>query len=501
MDVFSSLWLGFGVALQPTNLLFCFAGVFIGTLIGVLPGIGPVAAMSLLLPITFNITPEAGIIMLAGIYYGSMYGGSTTSILVNIPGEAASVITCLDGYQMARPGRAGPALGMAAMGSFIAGTAAVLGLMLLAPTMAAFAVKFGPSEYFSLMVLGLTILVWLSQGSVIKALIMACLGLVLGLIGIDSISALPRMTFDQLQLLDGLGLVPIVMGLFGIAEILNNIEQKLDRDVFQAKVDGLMPTKEDWQRSAGPIARGTVLGFFLGILPGGGAVISSFLSYAMEKRLSKTPERFGHGAIEGVAGPESANNAAAGAGFIPLLTLGIPPNVVMALLLGAFIVHGVQPGPLLMVQQPQLFWGIVASMYIGNVMLLVLNMPLIGIWVQLLKVPYKILFPMILLFCLIGAYSVSNQIFDVYLMLGFGILGWLMKKYGYEPAPLVLAFVLGPMLENNLRKALILSRGDFGIFIERPISATCLVLAVLLLLSPLLPMFNARRKELATEES
>ena len=500
MDVFSSLWLGFGVALQPTNLLFCFAGVFIGTLIGVLPGIGPVAAMSLLLPITFNITPEAGIIMLAGIYYGSMYGGSTTSILVNIPGEAASVITCLDGYQMARQGRAGPALGMAAMGSFIAGTAAVLGLMLLAPTMAAFAVKFGPSEYFSLMVLGLTILVWLSQGSVIKALIMACLGLVLGLIGIDSISALPRMTFDQLQLLDGLGLVPIVMGLFGIAEILNNIEQKLDRDVFQAKVDGLMPTKEDWQRSAGPIARGTVLGFFLGILPGGGAVISSFLSYAMEKRLSKTPERFGHGAIEGVAGPESANNAAAGAGFIPLLTLGIPPNVVMALLLGAFIVHGVQPGPLLMVQQPQLFWGIVASMYIGNVMLLVLNMPLIGIWVQLLKVPYKILFPMILLFCLIGAYSVSNQIFDVYLMLGFGILGWLMKKYGYEPAPLVLAFVLGPMLENNLRKSLIISEGSLLTFVQRPISAVCLALAVVLLVGPLLPSLRKKREMVALDE-
>ncbi|MGE0225576.1 MAG: tripartite tricarboxylate transporter permease [Acetobacteraceae bacterium] len=501
MDVFASLWHGLGVATQPINLLFCFAGVFIGTLIGVLPGIGPVAAMSLLLPITFNVTPEAGIIMLAGIYYGSMYGGSTTSILVNIPGEAASVITCLDGYQMARQGRAGPALGMAAIGSFIAGTAAVVGLMLLAPTMAAFAVKFGPAEYFSLMVLGLTILVWLSQGSVIKALIMACIGVVLGLVGIDSITAVPRMTYDQLQLLDGLGLVPIVMGLFGIAEILSNLEQRLDRQVFQTNVQGLLPTREDWKRSAGPIGRGTVLGFLLGILPGGGAVISSFLSYALEKRLSKTPEQFGKGAIEGVAGPETANNAAAGAGFIPLLTLGVPPNVVMALLLGAFIVHGVQPGPLLMVQQPDLFWGVVASMYIGNAMLLVLNMPLIGMWVQLLKVPYRILFPMILLFCLIGAYSVSNQIFDVYLMLAFGVLGWLMKKYGFEPAPLVLAFVLGPMLENNLRKALILSRGDFIIFVERPISAVCLVAAALLLLSPLLPMFNARRRALATEES
>jgi putative tricarboxylic transport membrane protein len=402
---------------------------------------------------------------------------------------------------MARNGRAGPALGMAAIGSFIAGTLAVVGLMLLAPTLARWAVKFGPAEYFSLMVLGLTILVWLSQGSIIKALIMACLGVVLGLVGIDSITAMPRLTFDQMQLIDGLGLVPIVMGLFGIAEILNNLEKRLDREVFQARVDGLMPSRDDWKRSAGPIARGSVMGFFLGILPGGGAVISSFLSYAMEKRLSKTPERFGKGAIEGVAGPETANNAAAGAGFIPLLTLGIPPNVVMALLLGAFIVHGVQPGPLMMTQNPQLFWGVVASMYIGNAMLLVLNMPLIGLWVQLLKVPYKILFPMILLFCVIGAYSVSNQVFDVYLMLGFGVLGWLMKKYGFEPAPLVLAFVLGPMLENNLRKSLILSRGDFMTFLERPISAVCLGLAVLLLISPLLPMFNKQRKQLATEES
>lgn len=501
MDVLSSLWLGFGVALQPTNLLFCFAGVFIGTLIGVLPGIGPVAAMSLLLPVTFNITPEAAIIMMAGIYYGSMYGGSTTAILVNIPGEAASVVTCLDGYQMARQGRAGPALGMAAIGSFIAGTLAVIGLMLLAPTLARFAVKFGPAEYFSLMVLGLSILVWLSHGSILKALIMAGIGVVLGLVGIDSITAMPRLTFDTLQLVDGLGIVPIVMGLFGIAEILSNIESSVKREIFDTRVKGLMPSKEDWKRSAGPITRGSILGFLLGILPGGGAVISSFVSYALEKRLSRHPEQFGKGAIEGVAGPETANNAAAGGGFIPLLTLGIPPNVVMALLLGAFIVHGVQPGPLLMVQKPDFFWGIVASMYIGNVMLLVLNMPLIGMWVQVLKVPYKILFPLILLFCLIGAYSVANQIFDVYLMLGFGVLGWLMKKYGYEPAPLVLAFVLGPMLENNLRKALILSQGDLATFIERPISAICLVLALLLLISPLLPSMGARRKELATEES
>jgi putative tricarboxylic transport membrane protein len=492
---------GFGVALQPFNLLSCFIGVFIGTLVGVLPGIGPVAAMSLLLPVTFNTTPEAGIIMLAGIYYGSMYGGSTTAILVNIPGEAASVVTCIDGHRMARQGRAGPALGIAAFGSFIAGTAAVVGLMLVAPALARFAVKFGPAEYFSLMILGLSIVTYLSHGSLLKALIMACFGLVLGLIGLDSITGSPRLTFGYMELVDGVGLVPIVMGLFGVAEILANLEQKLTREVFDTRIRGLLPSRQDWAESAGPIARGSILGFLLGILPGGGAVISAFVSYAIEKRLSKTPERFGHGAIAGVAGPESANNAAAGGGFIPLMTLGIPPNVVMALLLGAFIVHGLQPGPLLMVQSPGVFWGIVASMYIGNIMLLVLNLPLIGVWVQVLKVPYKILFPLILLLCLIGVYSIGNSIFDLYVMIGFGLLGYLMRKFGYEPAPLVLAFVLGPIMENNLRKSLIISDGAFDTFVTRPISLTCLVLAVLILLSPLLPRLRARRKELAVEEA
>jgi putative tricarboxylic transport membrane protein len=500
MDLLSQLALGFSVALQPINLLYCFIGVFIGTLIGVLPGIGPVAAMSLLLPVTFNITPEAGIIMLAGIYYGSMYGGSTTAILVNIPGEAASVVTCLDGYQMARQGRAGPALGISAFGSFIAGTLAVVGLMLMAPTLARVAVKFGPAEYFSLMVLGLSILVYLSHGSLLKALAMASVGLVFGLVGIDSINAMPRLTFGQLELVDGLGLVPLVMGLFGIAEILVNLEQKVVREIFDTRLGSLMPTRQDWRESAAPIARGSVLGFLLGILPGGGAVLSSFISYAVEKRVARRPETFGKGAIAGVAGPEAANNAAAGGGFIPLMTLGIPPNVVMALLLGAFIVHGLQPGPLLIVQKPDLFWGIVASMYIGNVMLLVLNLPLIGIWVQVLRVPYAILFPLILLFCVIGVYSVSNAIFDVYLMIGFGVVGYLMKKFGYEPAPLVLAFVLGPLLENNLRKSLILSQGDFSTFVTRPISAACLTVAALLLLSPLLPRLRAQREVLAKEE-
>jgi putative tricarboxylic transport membrane protein len=501
MELLQHIGLGFSVALQPANLFYCFVGVFIGTLIGVLPGIGPVGAMSLLFPITFKSTPEAAIIMLAGIYYGAMYGGSTTSILVNIPGEAASVVTCLDGYQMARQGRAGPALGMSAIGSFIGGTASIIGLMLLAPPLSQLALKFGPAEYFSLMVLGLTILIYLAHGSMTKALLMAAFGIVLGLVGLDSITARPRLTFDRMELVDGVGLVPIVMGLFGVGEVLLNVEQALRRDVFQTNITGLWPTARDWVESRWPIVRGSLLGFFLGILPGGGAVISSFLSYALEKRLSKHPERFGRGAIEGVAGPETANNAATGGAFIPLMTLGIPPNVIMALLLGAFMVHGVQPGPLMMKQNPGLFWGVIASMYIGNLMLLVLNLPLIGMWVQVLKVPYKILFPLILLFCLIGVYSTSNTVFDIYVMVAFGFVGYLMKKFEYEPAPLVLAFVLGPMLENNLRKSLILSQGDFSIFVVRPISVACLAVAAFLLLSPLVPRLRGKRDVIALEEA
>jgi putative tricarboxylic transport membrane protein len=496
VDVLANVAQGFGVALLPVNLLACFIGVFIGTLVGVLPGIGPVSAMSLLLPVTLAGTPEAGIIMMAGIYYGSMYGGSTTSILVNIPGEAASVVTCLDGHA-----RAGPALGIAALGSFFAGTFAIVALMLVAPTLAIWAVAFGPAEYFSLMVLGLVVLTFLTQGSMAKALLMACVGAVLGLIGLDSITAQPRLTFDRMELYDGIGLVPVVMGLFGMAEVLANLERPIARQIIKTKLSQLWPNRADWTASAWPMARGTVLGFFLGILPGGGAVISSFASYALEKRLSKTPERFGRGAIEGVAGPEAANNAAAGGAFIPLLTLGIPPNVVMALLLGAFIIHGLQPGPLLMTQNPTLFWGIVVSMYIGNAMLLVLNLPLVGMWAQLLRVPYNVLFPLIVLFSIIGVYCSSNNVFDVYLMIGFGILGYLMRKTGYEPAPLVLAFVLGPMLENNLRKALILSQGDLTTFLSRPISAVCLALAAMLLIVPLLPALRRKREAVALDET
>jgi putative tricarboxylic transport membrane protein len=500
MDILTNVAQGFAVALQPVNLLACFIGVFIGTLVGVLPGIGPVSAMSLLLPVTLAGSPEAGIIMMAGIYYGSMYGGSTTSILVNIPGEAASVVTCLDGHQMARQGRAGPALGIAALGSFFAGTFAIVALMLVAPALANVAIAFGPAEYFSLMVLGLTVLTFLTQGSMAKALLMACVGAVLGLIGLDSITAQPRLTFERIELYDGIGLVPVVMGLFGIAEVLSNIERPISRQILDARITQLWPSRADWRASAAPVMRGTLLGFFLGILPGGGAVIASFASYALEKRVSKTPERFGRGAIEGVAGPEAANNAAAGGAFMPLMTLGIPPNVVMALLMGAFIIHGLQPGPLMMSQNPALFWAIVVSMYIGNVMLLVLNLPLVGMWAQLLRLPYNVLFPLIVLFSIVGVYCSSNNVFDVYVMIAFGILGYLMRKTGYEPAPLVLAFVLGPMLENNLRKALILSQGELTTFLTRPISAACLLFAAVLLVFPLLPSLRRKREAVALDE-
>jgi len=500
LDLLNYLLIGFQVAFQPQNLFYCFTGVVIGTLVGVLPGMGPVAAMSLLLPATFHISPVGAMIMLAGIYYGAQYGGSTTSILVNIPGEAASVMTCLDGYQMARQGRAGPALGIAAFGSFIAGTIGILGLVLIAPPLVNFALRFGPPEYFSLMVLGLTVLTFLTSASMIRALMMATFGLILGTIGLDTISGLTRFSFNIPELLDGVGLVPLVMGLFGISEVLLNIETKIKREVFTTKVKGLLPSKKDWAQSIGAIFRGTFIGFFLGILPGGGAVISSFASYAIEKRVSKNPERFGQGAIEGVAAPEAANNSAAQTAFIPLLTLGIPSNVVMALLLGALIIHGLTPGPLLLSQHPELFWGVVASMYVGNAMLLALNLPLIGIWVQLLRVPYAILFPLIVLFCLIGAYSINNSSFDVAIMLIFGIIGYLMKKLSLEAAPLVLAFVLGPLMETALRQSLIKSKGSFSIFFTRPISAVCILIALALMVAPLLPWFRRRRPGISLEK-
>jgi putative tricarboxylic transport membrane protein len=475
--------LGFNIAFSAINLLYCFIGVFIGTLIGVLPGIGPAGTISLLLPITFGISPVSSIIMLAGVYYGAMYGGSTTSILVNIPGEAASVVTCLDGYKMARQGRAGPALGIAAFGSFIAGTIGIIIVMFLAEPLSGFALKFGPPEYFSLMILALTILTYLAQGSMIKAVIMAALGVSLSQIGMDIVTGHTRFTFGITELEDGVGLIPVVMGLFGIAEVLTNLEKSMDIEIFKTKIKGLLPNLKDWLDSIGAIIRGTFLGFFLGVLPGGGAVVASFVSYAVEKRVSKHPEKFGTGVIEGVAGPESANNSATSGAFIPLFTLGIPSNAVMALLLGALMLHGLMPGPLLIKQHPDIFWGTIMSRYIGNVLLLILNLPLIGLWVKLLKVPYRILFPLILFCCVIGSYSINNSTFDVVVMLIFGIIGYLFRKFGYEPAPLIMAFILGPILENSLRQSLLMFMGNFAVFFIRPISATSLIIALLLVLS------------------
>ncbi len=485
---------GFSVALTFQNLVYCFLGVLMGTLVGVLPGLGPVAAMSLLFSATLHIPPVAGMIMLAGIYYGAQYGGSTTSILLNIPGEAASVITCLDGYQMARQGRAGPALGISAFGSFIGGTVGVVGLMLMAPPLATFALKFGFAENFSLMCAGLVIVSFLARGSMLKAMMMAAFGLFLGTIGTDIMIGKPKFTFGITSLMDGVGLIPVVMGLFGISEVLLNIEEGVSRKVFETRISNLLPNLKDWKDSIAPIFRGTFFGFFLGILPGGGATVPSFVSYGVEKKLSKYPEKFGTGVIEGVAGPETANNAGATASFIPLLTLGIPSNAVMALLLGLLLAQGVQVGPLLLKQHSDIFWGVVVSMYIGNAMLLVLNLPLIGLWIKILKIPYPILFPLILLFCVIGSYSLNNNIEDVLVMIFFGLIGYLMKKFDYEGAPLVLAFVLSPMMENALRQSLLISHGSFLIFITRPISASLLFIAFILLLYPLFPWFKFKRK-------
>ncbi len=488
------------IASQPLNLAFCFIGVLVGTFTGVLPGFGPVAAIALLLPLTFDLSPVSAIILLSGIYYGAMYGGSTTSILVNIPGEAASVVTCLEGYPMARQGRAGPALGISAFGSLIAGTLSIIGLMLLAPVISDFALRIGPPEFFSLMLLGLTLVTYISHGPVIKALMMAAFGLVLGTAGLDNVSGLPRFTFGVKYLLDGVPLVPFAMGLFGISEILINLEETLHAEIYQKKIGSVFPTLKDWATSIWAILRGTVIGFFLGLLPGAGPVIASFASYGVEKRVSRYPEKFGTGVIEGVAGPESANNAAAQSAFIPLFTLGIPATPAIAILLGAFVLHGIQPGPLLISSHPGVFWGVVASMYIGNVMLLVLNLPLIGLWVRLIMIPYVYLFPLILLFCLIGAFSINYSCADVYLMLMFGIAGYVMKKCKYEGGSLILAFILGPPMEKTLRQSLIMSQGDFRIFFQSPISSIALCGAALLLITTVLPLLRARRPALGVKE-
>ncbi len=485
MDTLNFLLQGTLAAAAPVNLLYGFAGVLLGTLVGVLPGIGPAGAIALLLPLALHAPPLAYLIMLFGITYGAQYGGSTTSILVNIPGEASSVITCLDGYAMARQGRAGPALGIAAFGSFIGGTLAIFGLAFLAPALAELGLHFGPPEYAALMLFGLTALVYLAHGAMDKALLMALFGSVLASIGLDPLTGSPRFTFDILVLRDGVGLTPVVIGLFGVSEVLLNLEAKAG-EVFHNKVRGLLPTAQDWRDSAGPIARGTLLGFFIGAIPGLNVVIATFASYAIEKKVSKHPEKFGKGAIEGVAGPETANNAASCSGWIPLLSLGLPTGSVTSLIFGALMIHGLAPGPLFIKNSPEVFWGLLGSMVIGNAMLLILNLPLIGLWIRVLRMPYFFLFPLIILFSIVGAYTVSGNVGDVAITIIFGLVGFLMKKFAYEPAPMVLGLVIGPLLETAIRRSLIMSRGSFTVFFIRPIAATFMALALFMLLSPLL---------------
>jgi TctA family transporter len=500
MDLLANLALGAGTALSPTNLLYCFLGVLLGTLVGVLPGIGPTAAIAMLLPITFHFEPVTALIMLAGIYYGAQYGGSTTAILINLPGESSSAVTAIDGYQMARQGRAGPALATAALGSFFAGTVATLILALAAPPLARVALNFGAPEYFSLIVLGLIASIALAHGSILKALAMIVLGLLLGMVGQDIYTGTPRFTFGFFELYSGINFVSVAVGVFGVAEILRNLETESDRDVMVKRVTNLWLSRDDFRRIIAPVLRGTALGSALGILPGGGHVLSSFASYSIEKRLSPTPEAFGKGAIEGVAGPESANNAAAQTSFIPLLTLGIPAHPVMALMIGAFIIQGITPGPNVIRDEPALFWGIIVSMWVGNLLLVLLNLPLIGLWVRLLTIPYRVLFPAIIAFACIGCFAINQNVFDVYAVVAFGLLGYGLVKLGCEPAPLLLGFVLGPLLEEHLRRAMIISRGDPTIFVTRPSSATLLALAALALALAVLPSVRRKRDEVFVEE-
>jgi len=484
MDFLGNLGSGFAIALTPWNLLYAAVGVLLGTAIGVLPGLGPPATIALLLPATYKVDPVSAVIMLAGIYYGAYYGGSTTSILLNIPGEAASVVTCLDGYQMARQGRAGAALGVSAIGSFFAGTIGILGLSIIGPTLAAIALEFGYPEYFSLVILGLMMAVYLSEESVLKGLIAGVAGFLLGAVGIDPVSGERRFTFGVPMLTDGFNFIIAAMGLFGIAEVLSNLEVPEIREIFNTSLKGLLPTRKDWRRCWASVLRGSFLGFFIGVLPGGGPIISSFASYAVEKRISKHPEDFGKGAIEGVAAPESANNAASVSSFVPLMTLGIPGNTSTAMIFVALMIHGIRPGPMLFQEHPDLFWGVIASMYIGNVLLLGLNLPLIRLWVYLLRVPYRFLAVVVVVICIIGAYSVNNNVFDVGLMTSFGVLGYLMRKGGFPAAPLIMAMILSPMLERSMRQSLLLSGGDFAIFVREPISATLLLIAGFLGLTP-----------------
>src|SRR6476661_8825097 len=500
-ELLANLALGFSVAAHPYNIGFCLLGALVGTLVGVLPGIGTVATVAMLLPITFGLPPVGALIMLAGIYYGAQYGGSTTSILVNIPGEATSVVTAIDGHAMAKQGRAGPALAIAAIGSFFAGCVATVLIAVLGAPLTKLALAFGPAEYFSLMVLGLIFAVVLAKGSVLKAIAMIVFGLLLSMVGSDIETGASRMAFNIPELADGLGFATLAMGLFGFAEIIRNLDTggESDRELVQQKVTGLMPTKKDMIDSTPAILRGTVLGSILGILPGGGAVIASFAAYTLEKKISKNPQRFGRGAIEGVAAPESANNAAAQTSFIPLLTLGIPPNAVMALMVGAMTIHGIVPGPQVMTKQPDLFWGMIASMWLGNLMLVVINLPLVGLWVTLLRVPYRLLYPSIIVFCCIGIYSINNSPTDVTIAAIFGVVGYWLVKHDFEPAPLLLGFVLGPLMEENLRRAMLIARGDATVFFTRPISAGLIAVAAGLLVIAALPMIRKRREEVFVE--
>ena len=499
MEFIDHLAIGFSTALSWHNLAYCFAGVLLGTLIGVLPGLGPLATISMLLPLTFAMPPVTALIMLAGIYYGTQYGGSTAAILINLPGESSSVVTVLDGHAMARQGRAGPALAAAALGSFFAGSVATLLLAIFSPPLAKIALNFGPPEYFSLLVLGLIASVALASGSVIKALAMCVLGVLFGLAGLDIYTGTLRLTFDLGMLTDGINFVALAMGTFGICSVMQNLEKESDRSFVAKKVTGLIPTREDLRRIIAPILRGTALVSVLGVLPGGGAIISSFVAYAIERKVSKRPEEFGKGAIEGVAGPESANNAGAQTSFIPMLTLGIPSNPVMALMVAALVIQGITPGPTIVTEQPELFWGLVASMWIGNLMLVLLNLPLIGMWVRLLRVPYHLLFPAILAFCCIGVYSVNNSLHDVYAMALFGIFGFILVKLDFEPAPLLLGFIIGPMLEESLRRVMLISGGDITMLFRRPLAAMLLAIAALALTVVLLPNIHKRRDEVFKE--
>lgn len=494
MDVFSNLWLGMTTASSLVNVGYCFIGVLLGTAVGVLPGLGPAATIAMLLPATFALPPETALIMLAGIFYGAQYGGSTTAILVNLPGEASSIVTALDGHQLARRGMAGKALAVAAIASFFAGTVSTFVIALCAPPLTEFALKFGPAEYFSLMVLGLVASIVLARGSLLHAIAMIVFGLLLGTVGMDVTSGTLRYTFGLSPLADGIGFVVVAMGMFGLGETIANLEEEGTRDVLVGRVSGLMPSREMWGRIVAPILRGTALGSVLGILPGGGATLASFGAYAMEKRMSPYRHEFGTGAIEGVAAPEAANNAGAQTSFIPMLTLGIPANPVMALMIGAMMIQGIQPGPSVITDKPTLFWGVIASMWIGNAMLLILNLPLIGLWVRMISIPYKYLFPIILTFCAIGVFSLSNSEFDIYLMAIFGVLGYVLKKLNCEPAPMLLGFILGPLMEESLRRALLISKGDAIVLVTRPLSALMLVIAMAMLAVVLLPAVGTRRE-------